>query len=67
MKPRTWAARPTILFSAAYLLNGVLHEVAHAIAAIALGIPAVLFQYRVDIRAEDAAPWEHAVIAASGS
>lgn len=66
MKLRTRAARPTILFAAAYLLNGVLHEVSHALAAIALRIPAVLFQYRVDIRAEDAEPWEHALIAAAG-
>lgn len=66
VKLRAWAARPTILFAAAYLLNGVLHEASHAIAAIALAVPAVLFQYRVDIRDEDAAPWEHAVIAAAG-
>ena len=66
VKLRTWAARPTILFAAAYLLNAVLHEVSHALAAIAMRIPAVLFQYRIDIRAEDAAPWEHATIAAAG-
>ena len=66
MKPPSWALRPTILFAAAHLLNGVLHEASHAVAAVILGIPAVLFQYRVDIRMEDAAPWEHATIAAAG-
>lgn len=66
MNLRTWPARPTILFAAAYLLNGVLHEVSHAIAAVVLRVPAVLFQYRLDVRAEDAAPWEHAAIAAAG-
>jgi hypothetical protein len=61
-----WAARPTVLFAAAYLLGGALHEISHAIAASALQVPAVMFHYRVDIRPEDAAPWEHAVIAAAG-
>ena len=61
-----WALRPTLLFAAAYLLNGVLHEVAHALAAFLVHGPVVLFQYRVDVRPEDAAPWQHAVIAAAG-
>jgi hypothetical protein len=63
---RIWAARPTILFAAAYLLNVVLHEVAHAIVAIYLKVPVILFPYRVDVRPEDAEPWEHAVIAVAG-
>lgn len=67
MNPVVWALRPTLLFAAAYLLSGVLHEVAHALAALALGIPSVLFQYRIDVRPEDAAPWQHAVIAGAGS
>lgn len=61
-----WALRPTLLFASAYLLNGVLHEVAHALAAFTVGVPAVIFQYRVDVRPEDAAPWQHAVIAGAG-
>jgi hypothetical protein len=31
MEPTAWALRPTLLFAAAYLLDGALHEVAHAI------------------------------------
>jgi len=66
LKIPTWAARPAILFAAASLLNAVLHEVTHAIAASWLEVPAIAFQYRVDVRLEDAAPWQHAVIAAAG-
>lgn len=60
------ALRPTLLFAAAWLLDGVLHEVAHAIAALILRVPAVLFQYRIDVRPEDAAPWQHALIIGAG-
>jgi len=67
MEPVAWALRPTLLFCAAYLLDGVLHEVAHAIAAFCLGVPSVLFQYRVDVRPEDAEPWQHALIAGAGA
>jgi len=66
MDSAAWSLRPTLLFAAAYLLDGVLHEVAHALAALVLGVPAVLFQYRLDVRPEDAAPWQHAVISAAG-
>ena len=66
MRPAAWALRPTLLFASAYLLNGVLHEVAHALAAFLVGVPAVLFQYRVDVRPEDGAPWQHAAIAGAG-
>jgi hypothetical protein len=66
MEPVAWALRPTLLFCAAYLLDGVLHEVAHAVAAFCLRIPSVLFQYRVDVRPEDAEPWQHAIIAGAG-
>jgi hypothetical protein len=67
MEPVAWALRPTLLFCAAYLLDGVLHEVAHAIVAFLLGVPAVLFQYRVDVRPEDAQPWQHALISGAGA
>lgn len=66
MSAAVWSLRPTLLFAAAYLLSGVLHEVAHALAALALRVPAVLFQYRIDVRPEDAAPWQHAMIAGAG-
>src|SRR5689334_18667308 len=66
MGSAAWALRPTLLFASAYLLNGVLHEVAHALAAFIVQVPVVLFQYRVDVRPEDAAPWQHAVIAGAG-
>jgi hypothetical protein len=61
-----WALRPTLLFAAAWLLDGVLHEVAHAVAALSLRVPAVLFQYRIDVRPEDAAAWQHAAIIGAG-
>jgi hypothetical protein len=66
MAPAVWALRPTLLFCAAYLLDGVLHEVAHGAAAFFLRVSAVLFQYRVDVRPEDAAPWQHAAIIGAG-
>lgn len=66
MVSAAWAFRPTLLFASAYLLNGVLHEMAHALAAFLVRVPVVLFQYRVDVRPEDAAPWQHAVIAGAG-
>ena len=49
-------ARATILFFAAYSLNLTLHELAHALAAYALGVHATLFHFYVDI------PQEHATM-----
>jgi hypothetical protein len=58
--------RPTFLFAAAYVVNGVLHESAHASMAAALGVPATLFHTHVDVGASAASATQHALISAAG-
>lgn len=38
-----WVLRPIVLFTAAYTIIGVLHELAHALTAYALHVPSTLF------------------------
>lgn len=60
------AARPTLLFVAAYAFNMSPHEAVHALASYALGFSSTLFQMWVDPRAATATPGQLALIAAVG-
>lgn len=61
-----WVLRPVILFAAAYLLLVVPHELAHASAARALGVPSTLFQFAVNVARDSGSPGERGLIAAAG-
>jgi hypothetical protein len=63
---RAWVLRPTVLFATAYLVNGVLHEVAHAMTAVFLNVPETLHRFRVDIDTSLASASQQALIAAGG-
>ena len=60
------AARPTLLFVAAYAFNISPHEAIHALTSYALGFSSTLFQMWVDPRAATATPGQLALIAAVG-
>lgn len=64
----TWsaAARPTLLFVAAYALNSSPHEATHALVAYALGFNSTLFQMWVNPDTASASPRDLAIIAAAG-
>ena len=46
---RTWVLRATVWFAAASMLTTILHELAHATTAFALGVQSTLFGYFVDL------------------
>ncbi len=66
--PTVWptAARPTLLFVAAYALNSSPHEATHALIAYALGFDSTLFQMWVNPDAASASARDLAIIAAAG-
>lgn len=46
---RAWVLRATVWFAAASMLTTILHELAHATTAFALGVRSTLFSYFVDL------------------
>jgi hypothetical protein len=60
------AARPTLLFVAAYALNATPHELAHAIAARLLGFSSTVYQMWVNPDSATATPGQLAAIAVAG-
>jgi hypothetical protein len=46
---RAWVLRATVWFAAASMLTTILHELAHATTAFALGVRSTLFNYSVDL------------------
>jgi hypothetical protein len=61
----TWI-RPTLWFFAAYTINQVLHETAHAATAYFLGMPSTLFNYHVSPDLTHATLIERALIGSAG-
>ena len=49
MNPHAWILRPIIWFTAASMVTTILHELAHACVAYAVGVPSTLFSYFVDL------------------
>jgi hypothetical protein len=62
--PRSWTLRPLLWFVTAYTLIIICHETAHAVAALALGVPSTLFNFWVDH--DGATTLEQAVIGVAG-
>ena len=60
------AARPTLVFVAAYMTTMTSHEVAHALMACQLGFASTIFQLWVSPETADATPAQMAAIAATG-
>jgi hypothetical protein len=60
------ACRPTLLFIAAYALNMIPHEAAHAAVAYILGFSSTLFQLWINPDAVQASPEQQAFIAVAG-
>jgi hypothetical protein len=58
--------RPTLLFVAGYVINTSLHELAHALAALWLGLPSTLFHSYVDVDLTNATPYVQGVVRAAG-
>src|SRR3954463_3424157 len=58
--------RPIVLFAAAYTTIGVLHEVAHAVTAYALNVPATLYHLHVNIDPAERSLNERTIIGAAG-
>lgn len=58
--------RPTLLFVAGYVINTSLHELAHALAALWLGLPSTLFHSYVNVDLTDATPYVQGVVRAAG-
>lgn len=50
---RTWVLRAAVWFAAASMLTTILHELAHATTAFALGVRSTLFSYFVDLDLTD--------------
>jgi hypothetical protein len=63
---RNWFFRPVILFSATYLIIGIIHEAAHAMTAYALDVPFTMFHFAVDVAHERGSLTEHAAIGVAG-
>jgi hypothetical protein len=61
-----WVLRPVVLFAAGYALLVVPHELAHALTARAVGVPATLFQFGVNLARDRGGPGERALIGAAG-
>lgn len=53
MNSRTWFVRPIVWFAAASMMTTILHELAHASMASALGVPSTLHNYAVDLDLTD--------------
>ena len=68
MTSMTWsvAARPTLMFVAAYMTTMTSHEVAHALMASQLGFASTIFQLWVSPDTAGATPAQLAAIAATG-
>lgn len=62
----SWAVRPILWFALAYTINQILHELAHAMTACALGIPSTLFHFFVDLDQERATSGERALFGVAG-
>ena len=48
-KWKAWGLRPIVLFAAAHMIVGILHELTHALVAYAFRIPATLFHVAVNL------------------
>jgi hypothetical protein len=46
---RSWILRPIVWFAGASMVTTILHEGAHAFAALALGVPSTLFNYSANL------------------
>lgn len=44
-KWKAWGLRPIVLFAAAYMIVGIIHELTHALTAYALRVPSTLFHF----------------------
>src|SRR5262245_24509949 len=58
--------RPTLRFVAGYLISTSLHELAHALAALWLGLPSTLFHFYVNVDLNSATPYVQSVVRAAG-
>jgi hypothetical protein len=58
--------RPVILFAAAYLIIGIIHESAHALAAYVFDVPFTLFHFGVDVTRDRGTLVQHAIIGVMG-
>jgi hypothetical protein len=58
--------RPVILLAATYLINGIVHESAHALMAYALNVPFTLFHFAVDLARDRGTLMERAAIGVAG-
>ena len=61
-----WILRPTLWFTTAYTLVIVVHEAAHAVTAVGLGMPATLFNFWVDYDLAGATVPERAAVGIAG-
>ncbi|HEU4344665.1 MAG TPA: hypothetical protein VFU31_24175 [Candidatus Binatia bacterium] len=61
-----WALRPIVLFGAAYMIVGVLHEFAHALTAYLLKVPFTLLHVGVNLDRAHGTLNQHAVIGVAG-
>jgi hypothetical protein len=58
--------RPTLLFVAGYVIATSLHELAHGLAALWLGLPSTLFHLYVNVDLTNATPYVQSVVRAAG-
>lgn len=65
-KWKVWGLRRLVLFVAAYTVMTILHELAHALTAYALGVPSTLFHFAVNIDRAHGTLNQRAFIAVAG-
>jgi hypothetical protein len=58
--------RPTLLLVAGYVINASVHELAHALAALWLGVPSTLFHSYVNVDLASQTPYVQGVVRAAG-
>jgi hypothetical protein len=63
---KDWSLRPLVLFVATYTIVAILHELAHAVTAYALNVPAVLYHLYVHIDRADGTLSQRAMIGVAG-
>ena len=63
---RTWVLRSVVWFVTAYTIITIIHEAAHAVTAVALGIPSTLFNFWVNHDFSHASAGERAAVGIAG-
>ena len=65
-KWNAWGLRPIVLFAAAYMIVGILHELTHALIAYAFHIPSTLFHIAVNLDRTQGTLNQRAVVGVAG-